>query len=70
MSHLFGDLRQIWIVVRDIESAMKHWVEVCGVGPWCYTDKLVVTEFSYLDKRYDGIHNSIALRTPATCNWN
>ena len=27
MSRLFGELRQIGIVVRDIEAAMQHWVE-------------------------------------------
>jgi len=21
-------------VVRDIQGAMKHWVEGCGIGPW------------------------------------
>ena len=52
MSRLFGELRQVGIVVRDIEAAMKHWVEVCGVGPWFYTDKLAVTEFSYRGTRY------------------
>ena len=61
MSRLFGELRQVGIVVRDIEAAMKHWVEVCGVGPWFYTDKLAVTEFSYRGRRYDDIHLSIAL---------
>src|SRR5262245_16910307 len=58
MSRLFGELRQVGIVVRDIEAAMKHWIEVCGVGPWVYIDKL---EFSYRGTRYDGIHISIAL---------
>jgi hypothetical protein len=33
MSRLFGDMRQVGIVVRDIEAAMRHWVEVCGIGP-------------------------------------
>jgi hypothetical protein len=61
MSRLFGDLRQVGIVVRDIEAAMKHWVDVCGVGPWFYTDKLAVTRFSYRGTRYDDIHVSIAL---------
>ena len=61
MSCLFGELRQIGIVVRDIESAMKHWVAVCGVGPWFYTDKFAVTEFGYRGTRYDDIHISIAL---------
>ena len=53
MSRLFGDLRQIGIVVRDIETAMTHWVEVCGIGSWFYVDKLPLTEFSYRGTRYD-----------------
>jgi hypothetical protein len=61
MSRLFGELRQIGIVVRDVEAAMKHWIDVCGVGPWFYTDKLSVTEFSYRGARHDDIHLSIAL---------
>jgi hypothetical protein len=40
---------------------MKHWVEVCGVGPWFYTDKLPVTAFTYRGTRHDNIHLSIAL---------
>lgn len=42
MSSLFGELRQIGIVIHDIEAAMRHWIEVCGVGPWYYIDKLPV----------------------------
>ena len=61
MSRLFGPMRQVGIVVRDIEGAMKHWIEVCGVGPWYYTDKLAVTAFTYQGRRYDDIHLSIAL---------
>ncbi|HJQ58748.1 MAG TPA: VOC family protein [Vineibacter sp.] len=61
MSRLFGELRQIGIVVRDIEAAMKHWVEICGVGPWFYVDRLAVTAFSYRGARRDDIHVSIAL---------
>ncbi len=61
MSRLFGDLRQIGIVVRDIEAAMTHWIEVCGVGPWFYVDKLPLLEFSYRGTRHDDIHISIAL---------
>ena len=34
MSRLFGEFRQVGIVVRDIEAAMKHWTEVLGVGPF------------------------------------
>lgn len=61
MSRLFGPMRQVGVVVRDIEAAMRHWVDVCGVGPWYYTDKLALTAFTYGDKRYDDIHVSIAL---------
>ena len=34
MSRIFGAIRQNGYVVRDIESAMQHWVEAIGVGPW------------------------------------
>ena len=61
MSRLFGSMRQVGIVVRDIEAAMTHWVEVCGVGPWFYADKFTVSAFSYRGKRYDDLHASIAL---------
>ena len=61
MSRLFGDMRQVGIVVRDIEAAMQHWLEVCGVGPWFYTDKLAVTSFTCDGRRYDDLHVSIAL---------
>jgi len=61
MSRLFGSFRQVGIVVRDIESAMKHWSEVCGVGPWFYADKFTVSSFAYNGKRYDDLHASIAL---------
>jgi hypothetical protein len=61
MSRLFGSMRQVGIVVRDIEAAMRHWVEVCGVGPWFYADKLPVTAFTCNGQRHDDIHLSIAL---------
>ncbi len=61
MSRLFGELTQIGIVVRDIETAMQHWSSVCDVGPWFYADRLPVTEFSYRGQRHDDIHISVAL---------
>jgi hypothetical protein len=61
MSRLFGKMRQIGIVVRDIEAAMHHWINVCGVGPWFYTDRLPITQFSYKGQRHDQMHASIAL---------
>ena len=61
MSRLFGSLRQMGYVVRDIERAMRHWVEVCGVGPWFYADKLPLNAFTYRGARHDAIHLSVAL---------
>ena len=61
MSRLFGSLRQMGYVVRDIEGAMRHWIEVCGVGPWFYVDRLPLIAFTYRGARHDGIHLSIAL---------
>lgn len=61
MSRLFGNCQQIGIVVRDIHAAMKHWVEVCGIGPWFYTDKLVVSDFSYRGQKQADLHLSVAL---------
>jgi hypothetical protein len=60
MSRLFGPMRQVGIVVRDIEKAMRHWVEVCGVGPWFYAEQLPLDEFRYKGRPYD-LKVSIAL---------
>ncbi len=60
MSRLFGEMRQIGIVVRDLDSALKHWVDVCGVGPWFVTDRLGFTTFSYRGTRYNDIHVAAA----------
>jgi hypothetical protein len=60
MSRLFGPLRQMGYVVRDIDKAMRHWVEVCGVGPWFYADKLPLNSFHYRGQKHD-IHLSAAL---------
>lgn len=61
MSRLFGTMKQVGIVVRDIDKAMHHWAQVCGVGPWFYTEKLPLTSFQYGGEHFDDIHLSIAL---------
>ena len=60
MSRLFGPLRQMGFVVRDIDRAMQHWIEVCGVGPWFVAEKLPLAGFWYQEQPYD-IHLTIAL---------
>lgn len=49
MSILFGPVRQVGYVVKDIEAAMAEWVRL-GVGPWFYKDDVVSTEFRYHGK--------------------
>lgn len=49
MSRLFGAIRQNGYVVRDIEAAMKHWVERLGVGPWFYLEHFPLKDFLYRD---------------------
>ena len=34
MSRIFGAITQNGYVMRDIQAAMRHWIEVLGVGPW------------------------------------
>ncbi len=47
MSRIFGDIRQNGYVVRDIATAMRHWSEVLGVGPWFYVEHAPVHDFTY-----------------------
>lgn len=47
MSRIFGDVIQNGYVVRDIEAAMRHWIEVLGVGPWFYIERLPAPDFVY-----------------------
>ena len=61
MSRFFGPLRQMGFVVRDIDKAMRHWVEVCGVGPWFYAERLPLDGYRYKGRSYDLPHLSIAL---------
>lgn len=60
MSRIFGAIRQNGYVVRDIESAMKHWTEVLGVGPFFYMPHLEAEEFAYRGEPSD-VDMSIAL---------
>ncbi len=34
MRNIFGDIKQLGFVSRDIDRSMKHFVEAWGVGPW------------------------------------
>lgn len=60
MSRIYGDIRQLGYVVHDIEKAMRHWIDVLGVGPWYYVERLPVRNFLYRGAPSD-VQASIAL---------
>lgn len=60
MSNLLGPIRQLGIVVDDIEAGMKHWSEVMGVGPWFYNSHVPIVDYTYDGQSYEP-HNSVAL---------
>jgi hypothetical protein len=47
MSRIFGPIRQLGYVVADMETAIRHWVEVEGVGPWFVLDRFELLEYRY-----------------------
>ena len=47
MSRHFGSITQNGYVVRDIEAAMQHWIDVLGVGPWFYVEHAPIEDFRY-----------------------
>jgi hypothetical protein len=47
MSRYFGPLRQLGYVVNDIDNALKHWVEVAGVGPFFYIDEQPLSGYRF-----------------------
>ena len=62
MSVLFGPLRQMGYVVRDIEKGHAPLGQrLRRRGPWFYADRLPLTAFTYRGARHDAIHLSVAL---------
>lgn len=47
MSRIFGPIRQNGYVVRDIHAAMAHWIDVIGVGPWYYFERVKTDYFRH-----------------------
>ena len=60
MSRIFGAVCQNGYVVRDIRAAMDHWVNVMGVGPWYYIDRVKTDYFRHRGQD-SGMEMSIAL---------
>ena len=47
MSRIFGPIRQMAYVVRDIEPAMRHWIGVMGIGPFFYLENHTAPNSTY-----------------------
>ncbi|HVN84324.1 MAG TPA: VOC family protein [Candidatus Binatia bacterium] len=60
MSRIFGAIRQNGYVVRDIRDAMDHWIEVIGVGPWFYFERVKIDYFRHRGEP-SNVEMSIAL---------
>jgi hypothetical protein len=56
MSRIFGAVRQNGYIVRDIRAAMDHWVNVMGIGPWFYIDRVQTDYF-----RHRGIDSNLEM---------
>ena len=50
MSRYFGAVTQNGYVVRDIRAAMDHWINVMGVGPWYYIERVKTDYFRHRGK--------------------
>jgi catechol 2,3-dioxygenase-like lactoylglutathione lyase family enzyme len=47
MSRLFGPMRQLGFVVRDLDRALQYWTQTLGVGPFFVIRRLPLERFEY-----------------------
>ena len=47
MSRLFGSMRQIAFVVRDLDEALRYWNQTLGVGPFFVLRDLKIDRYRY-----------------------
>jgi hypothetical protein len=55
MSRLFGEMRQMGFVVPDLQKSMRHWSDVCAIGPWFWFEKSSFILYRYKGKVYDNL---------------
>ncbi|MES2824892.1 MAG: VOC family protein [Pseudomonadota bacterium] len=61
MSKVFGEIRQLAFVVKNIDEAMKYWAEVLGVGPFFIKRKIEFSNYIYRGQSTKSPQISIAL---------
>jgi hypothetical protein len=47
MSRLFGPIRQLGYVVRDLDRALQYWTQTMGVGPFFVQRHVTFEEYRY-----------------------
>jgi catechol 2,3-dioxygenase-like lactoylglutathione lyase family enzyme len=47
MSRLYGSIRQIAFVVRDLEGALGYWTDTLGVGPFFLLRRIAPADYRY-----------------------
>jgi len=47
VSRIFGPVRQLGIVVNDLQATMKFYAEELGIGPFFYWQQIPLMEFVY-----------------------
>ncbi|MGH7805789.1 MAG: VOC family protein [Candidatus Binatia bacterium] len=61
MSRIFGEMRQIAFVVRDMDASLSWWNETMGVGPFYMLRELVPDVYLYREKPAPSPKITIAL---------
>lgn len=55
MSRIFGPIRQVGHVVRDVNQAMAYWTGTLGIGPFYVFREARMTNFHYRGHRSEDI---------------
>jgi catechol 2,3-dioxygenase-like lactoylglutathione lyase family enzyme len=54
MSIVFGGMRQLAFVVRDLPSSLNYWTRTLGIGPFHVLSNVTVSDYSYRGKPCPG----------------
>jgi len=60
MSRIFGPIRQVGHVVRDVDRAMAYWTGTLGIGPFHVIRQAPMTNFHYRGRRVADIVLTLA----------
>jgi hypothetical protein len=53
MSKTFGDMRQLALVVSDIDLAMQYWARIMGVDPFFIKRNILFSHYHYQGAAYE-----------------